>query len=80
MAWICKKCGLKLNLKNSASPYQCKKCHNEYMRNYDRTEYSREYMRTRRWLNGGPDNYLLGEKKERIICNVQNGKMLLRSK
>jgi len=80
MAWTCKKCGIKLTLKNSANQSRCKSCHNQYMRDYDRTEYMREYMREQRWLEGGPDNRLLGEKKKSIICNVKNGKMLLRSK
>jgi hypothetical protein len=33
----------------------------------------REYMSARRWLDGGPDNHLLGEKKSSIIKNSING-------
>jgi len=56
--WKCKYCG-ETHLSKMSSRTICHKCHNE---KYKKTDYSREYMAFRRWLNGGPDNFLLGPK------------------
>jgi len=52
----------------------------EYQRRYRRmnrtkyNDYMREYMQGRRWLNGGPDNYLLGPHIQYNL-RVWNGEM-----
>jgi hypothetical protein len=64
---ICK-CGNEFKTTNGAK--QCKQCtakkRAEYMKKYREqnrerlNQYQREWAAERRWLNGGPDNYMLG--------------------
>jgi len=62
----CKKCDITLNIKNLSEKGLCKNCYNEYHRKYRNEnrekirKYGREWMACRRWLDGGPDNFLLG--------------------
>ena len=63
----CKKCNSEIDFNNYYTKHQCKKCRNKYMKEYrgknreKYNKYTREYRFLNRWLNGGPDNYLLGE-------------------
>jgi hypothetical protein len=64
----CKKCGKEIiSLSDYHNGRICKQCENDYQREY-RAEnrervntIKRESSRFRRWLNGGPDNELLGD-------------------
>ena len=66
----CKICGKTLYPANMYSKTKCLECYAEYHRKWrsehieENREYHREYMACKRWLNGGPDNRLLGEKIE----------------
>ncbi len=51
----------------------CNKC--SYRKYGSNNDYMREYMRTVRWLAGGPDNFLVGEKVESMIVNSMNGNL-----
>ena len=70
--WGCKKCG-ETQLKKLYSRTICNSC-----RPKQSTEYMREYMRTRRWLDGGPDNHLLGEELGSVIQGNINGNLILK--
>jgi hypothetical protein len=63
----CKDCGKELSKLSDYGRYpgrQCRSCYNSYCRKRKEKhrEYMREWIRTKRWLDGGPDNHLLGEK------------------
>lgn len=51
--YICKHCGVRIIPANMHSQKVCKSCYNGRIKNY---------LKDRRWLNGGEDNHLLGEK------------------
>ena len=69
--WKCNICGETI-LSKMSSRTICHKCHYE---NYGikQKEYMKDYMSTKRWLNGGPDNRLIGEKIDSICINTNNG-------
>jgi hypothetical protein len=64
----CLTCGKKLTFENCHSRYKCKTCYNKYARRirrkyiFERRKYNREWVACRRWLDGGLDNRLLGDK------------------
>ncbi len=63
--YICMHCGVKIIPENMYTKTKCNICHAKEMKKYyhdhKRIQYMNEYMRVRRWLNGGPDNHLLGD-------------------
>jgi hypothetical protein len=67
--YICKYCGIKILPPIMHSPRVCTKCNldraNEYYKQKNKKRYDenyhRDYQRMKRWLEGGPDNFLLGE-------------------
>lgn len=79
----CRKCKIELNIKNlSCSKNLCIDCYNEYYQKYRKNnrekinKYSNEWNKTHRWLNGGVDNFLLGENiKYKIIS--RNGRLYI---
>ena len=51
---ICKNCDKKIvRIKDYHTRSMCTACRNEYMK---------DYQEGRRWLNGGPDKWLMGEE------------------
>ena len=68
---ICRKCGKPiLSLAEYAEPHECRTCHNKQMRAYGRRDYMREYMRTRRWLDGADRTDDLGEPATTYLTHV----------
>ena len=54
----------------------CNSCaHEKYHRTPERVEYSREWMRARRWLDGGPDRHLVGDVMPSMIRGSHAGRL-----
>ena len=62
LKWKCKHCGENMMLDFAYDKSTCKSCVKKYVKKKPQNEYMRNYMKTRRWLNGSNDNFLLGEK------------------
>lgn len=60
MKWKCKICG-ETRLDKMSCRTICHRCHYNIYKSQKR-EYSKNYMATRRWLDGGPDKYLMMPK------------------
>lgn len=76
MKWKCQYCGETL-YKKLANSHICYECHYDLYGRH-RTEYMREYMRTRRWLNGGNDFHLIGDKMKSVVRTNIDGKLFLK--
>ena len=64
---------------------KCDACNKKYHKQYNQAyafrlrNYHREWMSTRRWLDGATDNLLLGEKIQEIKRMTVRGELIIES-
>ena len=83
--YICNTCKKEMILQTMHSRSKCIECHNKYhkyYRHFNRkriNEYSKEYQKTKRWLNGTDNFEPLGEKIDVYLKSV-NGVLKVKIK
>lgn len=70
---ICKSCGRKImTVSDYGQSGECRACYNKRHRSYNKNDYTKEYRKTRRWLNGSESRDDMGPEAD-IFIKAVNG-------